>query len=65
MRVFLCPQNEVFMDIQAYPVAVRLALDDQITRNMMQVRLNAIDLNKKFVQMARDIKAVTNAAKEG
>ncbi|MBV4366504.1 hypothetical protein [Erwinia phyllosphaerae] len=53
------------MDIQAYPVAVRLALDDQITRNMMQVRLNAIDLNKKFVQMARDIKAVTNAAKEG
>ncbi|MDF7627723.1 hypothetical protein PUG46_00400 [Erwiniaceae bacterium L1_55_4] len=52
------------MDVQAYRVAVRLALDDQITRNMMQVSRDAIELNKKFVEMAKSIKAVTSAAKE-
>lgn len=52
------------MDVQAYRVAVRLALDDQITRNMMQVSRDAVQLNKKFVEMARNIKAVTSAAKE-
>ncbi|MCG7388747.1 hypothetical protein [Pantoea sp. ACRSB] len=52
------------MDVQAYRVAVRLALDDQITRNMMQVSRDAIELNKKFVEMAKNIKAVTSAAKE-
>ncbi|MDY0929138.1 hypothetical protein SOM41_22560 [Enterobacter sp. CFBP8995] len=52
------------MDVQAYRVAVRLALDDQITRNMMQVSRDAVQLNKKFVEMARNIKAVTTAAKE-
>lgn len=52
------------MDVQAYRVAVRLALDDQITRNMMQVSRDAIELNKKFVEMAKHIKAVTSAAKE-
>lgn len=52
------------MDVQAYRVAVRIALDDQITRNMMQVSRDAIQLNKKFVEMAKNIKAVTSAAKE-
>lgn len=52
------------MDVQAYRVAVRLALDDQITRNMMQVSRDAIELNKKFVEMAKHIKAVTSATKE-
>jgi len=52
------------MDVQAYRVAVRLALDDQITRNMMQVSRDAIELNKKFVEMTKSIKAVTSAAKE-
>ena len=52
------------MDVQAYRVAVRLALDDQITRNMMQVSRDAVQLNKKFVEMAKNIKAVTSAAKE-
>lgn len=52
------------MDVQAYRVAVRIALDDQITRNMMQVSRDAIQLNKKFVEMAKNIKTVTSAAKE-
>ena len=52
------------MDVQAYRVAVRLALDDQITRNMMQVAKDAIELNKKFGEIAKNIKAVTSAAKE-
>ncbi|MGP2486911.1 hypothetical protein ACTUTK_06955 [Pantoea ananatis] len=52
------------MDVQAYRVAVRLALDDQLTRQMMQVARDAIELNKKFVEMAKNIKAVTSAAKE-
>jgi len=52
------------MDVQAYRVAVRLTLDDQITRNMMQVSRDAIELNKKFVEMSKSIKAVTSAAKE-
>lgn len=52
------------MDVQAYRVAVRIALDDQITRNMLQVSRDAIQLNKKFVEMAKNIKTVTSAAKE-
>lgn len=52
------------MDVQAYRVAVRIALDDQITRNMLQVSRDAIQLNKKFVEMVKNIKAVTSAAKE-
>lgn len=52
------------MDVQAYRVAVRIALDDQITRNMMQVSRDAIQLNKKFVEMAKNIKAVISATKE-
>jgi len=52
------------MDIQAYRVAVRLALDDQITRNLMQVSRDAIELNKKFVTITRNIKALTSAARE-
>lgn len=52
------------MDIQAYRVAVRIALDDQISRQMMQVSRDALELNKTFVQMAKNIKAVTSAAKE-
>lgn len=41
------------MDVQAYRVALRLALDDQITRNMMQVSRDDIELNNKFVEMAK------------
>jgi len=52
------------MDIQAYRVAVRLALDDQITRNLLQVSRDAIELNKKFVTITRSIKALTRAARE-
>ncbi|MGV2880705.1 hypothetical protein D9O29_05770 [Pantoea vagans] len=52
------------MDIQAYRVAVRLALDDQITRNLLQVSRDAIELNKKFVTITRNIKALTSAARE-
>lgn len=52
------------MDVQAYRVAVRLALDDQITRNLMQVSRDAIELNKKFVTITRNIKALTSAARE-
>ncbi|WP_255562098.1 hypothetical protein [Rahnella sp. PD12R] len=52
------------MDIQAYRVAVRIALDDQISRQMMQVSRDALELNNKFVQMAKRIRAVTTAAKE-
>lgn len=52
------------MDIQAYRVAVRLALDDQITRNLMQVSRDAIELNKKFVKITKNIKALTSAARE-
>jgi len=52
------------MDIQAYRVAVRLALDDQITRNLLQVSRDAIELNKKFVTITKNIKALTSAAKE-
>jgi len=52
------------MDIQAYRVAVRLSLDDQITRNLMQVSRDAIELNKKFVTITRNIKALTRAARE-
>lgn len=52
------------MDIQAYRVAVRLALDDQITRNLLQVSRDAIELNKKFVTITRNIKALTRAARE-
>jgi hypothetical protein len=52
------------MDIQAYRVAVRLALDDQITRNLLQVSRDAIELNKKFVTITRNIKALTSAAHE-
>ncbi len=50
------------MDIQAYRVAVRIALDDQISRQMMQVSRDALELNKKFVQMAKNINSVTSAA---
>lgn len=52
------------MDIQAYRVAVRLALDDQITRNLMQVSRDAIELNQKFVKITKNIKALTSAARE-
>lgn len=52
------------MDIQAYSVAVRLALDDQLTRNLLQVSRDAIELNKKFVTITRNIKALTSAARE-
>ncbi|WP_337037025.1 hypothetical protein [Pantoea agglomerans] len=52
------------MDVQAYHVAVRLALDDQITRNLMQVSRDAIELNKKFVTITRNIKALNSAARE-
>lgn len=52
------PKKEVSMDVQAYRVAVRIALDDQITRNMLQVSRDAIQLNKKFVEMVKNIKAV-------
>lgn len=52
------------MDIQAYRVAVRLALDDQITRNLMQVSRDAVELNKKFVKITKNIKALTSAARE-
>lgn len=52
------------MDVQAYRVAVRLALDDQITRNLMQVSRDAIELNKKFVTITGNIKALTSAARE-
>lgn len=52
------------MDIQAYRVAVRLALDDQITRNLLQMSRDAIELNKKFVTITRNIKALTSAARE-
>lgn len=52
------------MDVQAYRVAVRLALDDQITRNLLQVSRDAIELNKKFVTITRNIKALTRAARE-
>ncbi|MBZ6409102.1 MAG: hypothetical protein LBE96_14645 [Kalamiella piersonii] len=52
------------MDIQAYRVAVRLALDDQLTRNLLQVSRDAIELNKKFVAITKNIKALTSAAKE-
>jgi|GEM_PF-515846 len=52
------------MDVQAYRVAVRLALDDQITRNMMRVSEDAMKLNEKFIQMQKNIKAITSAAKE-
>lgn len=52
------------MDVQAYRVAVRLALDDQLTRNLLQVSRDAIELNKKFVAITRNIKALTSAARE-
>lgn len=52
------------MDVQAYRVAVRLALDDQLTRNLLQVSRDAIELNKKFVAITRNIKALTSAACE-
>jgi len=52
------------MDVKAYRVAVRLALDDQITRNLLQVSRDAIELNKKFVTITMNIKALTRAARE-
>lgn len=52
------------MNIQAYNVAVRLALDDQITRNMMRISQDAVKLNEKFIQMAKSIKGITSAAKD-
>ncbi|WP_279634802.1 hypothetical protein [[Curtobacterium] plantarum] len=52
------------MDVQAYRVAVRLALDDQLTRSLLQVSRDAIELNKKFVTITRNIKALTRAARE-
>ncbi|EPB4201302.1 hypothetical protein ACROPO_004205 [Yersinia enterocolitica] len=52
------------MDTQAYRVAVRLALDDQITRSLTQVSRDAIKLNEKFIQMAKNIKSITSSAKE-
>ena len=52
------------MDVKAYRVAVRLALDDQITRNLLQVSRDAIELNKKFLTITRNIKALTSAARE-
>ncbi|WP_336702774.1 hypothetical protein [Pantoea dispersa] len=52
------------MDVQSYRIAVRLALDDQITRNLLQVSRDAIELNKKFVTITRNIKALTSAARE-
>ena len=58
------PVKEVPMDVQAYRVAVRLALDDQITRNLLQVSRDAIELNKKFVTITKNIKALTSAARE-
>lgn len=52
------------MDVQAYRLAVRLALDDQITRNLLQVSRDAIELNMKFVTITWNIKALTSAARE-
>ena len=52
------------MDIQAYRVAVRLALDDQLTRNLLQVSRDAIELNNKFVTITKNIKSLNSAAKE-
>lgn len=52
------------MDIQVYRVAVRLELDDQITRNLMQVSRNAIDLNKKLVKITMNIRALNRAVRE-
>ncbi|EIC82056.1 hypothetical protein SPM24T3_23782, partial [Serratia sp. M24T3] len=52
------------MNIQAYSVAVRLAMDDQISRNLMMISNDAVKLNKRFIQMAKNIKAITAAANE-
>ncbi|MET3815445.1 hypothetical protein [Pantoea sp. UYEF8] len=52
------------MDVQAYRVAVRLALDDQITRNLLQVSQDVIELNKKFVTITKNIKVLSSAARE-
>ena len=43
---------------------MRLALDDQITRNLLQVSRDAIELKKKFLTITRNIKALTSAARE-
>jgi len=46
-------------------IAVRLALDDQITCcNLLQVSRDAIELNKKFGSITRNTKAMTCAARE-
>ncbi len=52
------------MDVQAYRVAVRLVLDDQITRQMLKVSRDAIELNKKFATITKNIKALSSAARE-
>ncbi|MCS3401420.1 MULTISPECIES: hypothetical protein [Pantoea] len=52
------------MDVQAYRVVVRLALDDQITRQMLKVSRDTIELNKKFVTITKNIKALSSAARE-
>lgn len=52
------------MDIQAYCIAVRLALDDQITRNLLQVSRDAIELNKTFGSITGNTKALTSVARE-
>ncbi|TKI03585.1 hypothetical protein [Martelella alba] len=50
------------MDVQAYNVAVRIAMNDQISRALAAVSKDALKLHERFEQITKDIKGITTAA---
>jgi len=52
------------MDVRAYQDAVRQALDDHMTHSMMNFSQQAKTLNERFIQMTKNIKSVSTAAKD-
>ncbi len=50
------------MDVQAYSVAVRIAMNDQISRALATVSKDALKLHERFEQITKDINGITSAA---
>ncbi len=50
------------MDVQAYAVAVRVAMDDQISRVLMTVSEDVLKLHERFQQINKDLQGITASA---
>jgi hypothetical protein len=52
------------VNVEAYKVSVRIALEDQITRGMAAMGTDILNLDEKVKVLAQSLKSVTSAAKE-